>query len=408
MKCEKENIESSINNIRPINNANYNYDNYNDYSDYSILESPDRNDSKKLINADLVPKSSDVKDIYKPFEFIFNYKEKETKDLNKFYYIIGNNLNIEKTDVSKLIQKYDKKMKIYVINIIDMNLEIYSLIGNGSSCIEKNLSDNLYRQIQDSQKGVYDEVKYSLENKNNNELILDYNRNESLSENQLANYFFTLKGKVSGQIDINNAYKKDEDELKDIYSFNEYQITNLKEGDILSKIIAHNIIQKTKENNETIKELSEKYQILCQNTNLSSGEEISQNNIIDNSNSNDDNNILKYNNIFIGKKKDKPIDDENSDLLSKVISSQNFKGSWDENQYTNQIIEMKKDLYNKVNKYYAKKQIAITYIILNYMKGNIDYISKYSEEIENAENYLIKNNCSYDSIQQNLNQRAIR
>ena len=32
--------------------------------------------------------------------------------------------------------------------------------------------------------------------------------------NKLAHYFFTLKGKFSGQIDISNVYKKDEDEYE--------------------------------------------------------------------------------------------------------------------------------------------------------------------------------------------------
>jgi predicted nucleotidyltransferase len=65
---------------------------------------------------------------------------------------------------------------------------------------------------------------------------------------------------------------------------------------------------------------------------------------------------------------------------------------------------MKKDIYNKVTKFYRKKRIAVTYAILNYMMSNVDNICQFSEEIENAENYLIKNNCSYDSIQKILNQ----
>ena len=162
-------------------------------------------------------------------------------------------------------------MKIFIINIIDMNLELYSLIGIDSSYIETNLSQKMNRQIQENQNGIYDEVKYTLEYKNINEIVFDY-RNEILSENKLENYFFTLKGKVSGQIDINSAYKKDDYELKDNYSFNESQILNLKEGDILSKIIAYNIMQK-KENKETIQKLSEKYKILCEYTSLSVGEE---------------------------------------------------------------------------------------------------------------------------------------
>ena len=415
LKCEKENIENSIKNISFIekinnkdnNDYNYNYDNnYDRFTREDMDESIKSDDVKKANESDDIKKSikSGEKDVDKSFEYIFNCKQKETKDLNKYVYIIGSK-NVDINDIYRLKEKYkniDKKINIFIVNIVDMNLEIYSLIGINSSYVETNLSDIIMKQIQNSQNEIYDDIKFTLGNKNANELILDYNRNECLSENKLAHYFFTLKGKFSGQIDINNVYKKDGDELKDIYSFNESQILNLKEGNILSKIIAHNIIQK-KENNEAIKKLSEKYRILCEYTNLSIGEEE-----ICNSNSINDNNNLKDNHIFLGKKKDKPLDDDdnNSDLLSRVISSQNFKGSWDENQYTKKIIEMKKDIYNKVTKYYGKKRIAVTYTILNYLMSNVDNICQFSEEIENAENYLIKNNCSYDSIQQNLNLRA--
>ena len=255
LKCEKENIEKTISFI----DVNYNYL-------YGQSNSIENNKTKASIKGD-------EKYIDRPFEYIFNCKQKETKDLNKYVYIIGYNFNVDKNDISRLIEKYkniDKKIKIFIININDMNLELYSLIGIYSSLVETNSFENLIRQIQYIQNGVYDKIKITLDNKNINEIIFDYYRNEFLSENQLANYFFTLKGKVSGQIDISNVYKKDEDEyeLKESNSFNESQIINLKEGDILSKIIAYNIIQK-KENDEIIKKISEKYQVLCEYTCLS-------------------------------------------------------------------------------------------------------------------------------------------
>jgi len=386
LKCEKENIENTIKNISFIEKDNNN-------QKTNIFEQFNKKTSSERLG----------KNMDKPFQYIINCMQKETKDLNKFVYIIGNNFDRNKSDLSTLIEKYiniDKNIKIFIINIIDMNLELYSLIGINSSYIEANLSQIMNRQIQESQNEIYDEVRFNLENKNANEIVFDYYRNEILSENQLANYLFTLKGKVSGQIDINNTYKKDEYELKDNYSFNESQIINLKEGDILSKIIAYNIMQK-KENDETIKKLSEKYKILCENTSLVIGEEEDKKI----GKINDDNNNLKNNHFFLGNKKERPLDDnDSSDLLSKVISSQSFKGSWDENQYTNQIIEMKKDIYNKVTNYSKKRKIAVTFTILNYLMSNVDNICQYSEEIENAENYLIKKNYSYDSIQQILNQ----
>jgi hypothetical protein len=266
LKCEKENIEKTINIIKDVNyNDNYNY-NYNHKYNYKY-----KNKKNKFSQSNSI--EGDEKDIDRPLEYIFNYKLKETKDLNKFVYIIGNNMNVDKNDISRLMEKYknmDKKINIFIINIIDMKLELYSLIGINSSLVETNLSENMFRQIQQSQNEVYDKVKITLDNKNNNEIIFDYYRNEFLLENQLENYFFTLKGKDSGQIDISSAYKKDgeESELKESYSFNESQIINLKEGDILSKIIAYNIIQK-KENVEIIKKISEKYQVLSEYTSLS-------------------------------------------------------------------------------------------------------------------------------------------
>ena len=370
LKCEKENIENTIKNISFIENANYNkkknynyiyiYDKKTEIKNWD--ESIESDDASKSIEGNNLKKPIESGEQYidNPFEFIFNCKQKETIDLNKFFYIIGNNLDLDRSDISRLMKKYkniDKNIKIFIINIIDTNLEIYSLKGIDSSYVETNLSENIIKQMEDSQNEIYDEVKFTLGDKNINELMLDYNRNEFLSKNQSANYFFTLKGKVSGQIDINNAYKKDEIELKDSYSFNESQILNLKEGNILSKIIAHNIINK-KENNEVIKKLSEKYQILCEYTSLSVGEEeICKDKKKDNSRIINDNNSLEDNYIFLGKKKERPLDDnDNSDLLSKVISSQSFKGSWDEKQYKKKIIEMKKDIYNKVTKYYKKKK----------------------------------------------------
>jgi hypothetical protein len=225
MKCEKENIENSIKNIsfiEKVNNKNnyYNNDIYDNNYDTNKSdfwdESIESDDVKKSNEVDDIKKSieSGEKDIDKAFEYIFNCNQKEIKDLNKFCFIVGSK-NVDKNDISRLMKKYkniDQKISIFIINIIDMKLELYSLIGIHSSLVETNLSENMFRQIQQSQNEVYDKVKITLDNKNNNEIIFDYYRNEFLLENQLENYFLTLKGKDSGQIDISSAYKKDGEE----------------------------------------------------------------------------------------------------------------------------------------------------------------------------------------------------
>ena len=107
-----------------MKNVNYNY-NFNYNTNYNYKEnifgqsnSNNNNDIKTSIEGD-------EKDINRPFEYIFNCKQEEIKDLNKFVYIIGHNLNVDKNDISRLMEKYkniDKKIKIFIINIIDQNL----------------------------------------------------------------------------------------------------------------------------------------------------------------------------------------------------------------------------------------------------------------------------------------------
>ena len=88
LKCEKENIENSLKNSSF--NENDNNSNKNDVE----------NIEKSI--------ESGEKEIDKVFDYIFNYNQEETKDLNKFVYILGNNINSDKINISRLIKKYKK------------------------------------------------------------------------------------------------------------------------------------------------------------------------------------------------------------------------------------------------------------------------------------------------------------
>jgi hypothetical protein len=127
LKCEKQNIENSIKNISFIEKINNKYNYNNDrFSGEDMDESIKGDDVKKSNDSDDIKKSikSGEKDVDKSFEYIFNCKQKETKNLNKYVYIIGSK-NVDINDISRLKEKYkniDKKMNIFIINKVDMNL----------------------------------------------------------------------------------------------------------------------------------------------------------------------------------------------------------------------------------------------------------------------------------------------
>ena len=111
LKCEKKNIEKTISLMK---NVNYNYNlNYNSKYNYKYKENIFGQSNSNKNNDIKTSIEGDEKDINKPFEYIFNCKQEETKDLNKFVYIIGHNLNVDKNDISRLMEKYkniDKKI----------------------------------------------------------------------------------------------------------------------------------------------------------------------------------------------------------------------------------------------------------------------------------------------------------
>ena len=115
-----------------------------------------------------------------------------------------------------------------------------------------------------------------------------------------------MEGNASGNINIKNSYNQGEKEFNEYFKFNENQIISLKDGNILSKITINNLILKgqgdnfSQENN--IKSIAKKYQVLCEytslfaeieNTNESKGGKMQQINI----KYNNDNNSYYNNNI---------------------------------------------------------------------------------------------------------------
>lgn len=110
----------------------------------------------------------------------------------------------------------------------------------------------------------YSDVNYDIINNKSNEMLYDYKNDNYLKENQIKNYYFIMKGKVNGEIDISNKFILNNDNYETRLSFNDKSIENIKEGNTLAKIIINKIIQSNKNDNEKKSKLllSKKYQIL--------------------------------------------------------------------------------------------------------------------------------------------------
>ena len=115
----------------------------------------------------------------------------------------------------------------------------------------------------------YNDVNYDIINKNSNEVLYDFKNDNYLIENQIKYYYFMMKGKIQGTIDISNKYILNNNNYETKLSFNDKNITNIKEGNTLAKIIINNIIQNNKNCiNDKSKLLSKKYQILGEHISL--------------------------------------------------------------------------------------------------------------------------------------------
>ena len=227
-------------------------------------------------------------DLYLPLEYIYNNcKNNEKLHLPQHIFILTDGETDNKEYVLNLIEKNNSKYQVYANGIgngFDPDfIRTAGECGFGSSKFINdidNLSVVINEQLRKCMRSYYDKVKFKVEKNNNNEILYDFYRNEFILENQLVNYSFILKGKASGNIEIKNSYTQNGKEFNEIFKFDENNILNLKDGDALAKITIHSLIQKEEgedfSNEENIKKISKKYQILCQYTSLYAEVENSQ------------------------------------------------------------------------------------------------------------------------------------
>ena len=96
------------------------------------------------------------------------------------------------------------------------------------------------------------------------------------------------------------------------------------------------------------------------------------------------------------------LNDNNKDqdnIENIIMSLDIIDGFWDENAYTKSIIEMKRDIYNKVKSFINDNKIAITFIILYYIiNDRKDKVAEYSNIINKAKTFLVNSGHSYENI----------
>ena len=217
--------------------------------------------------------------LYNPLEFIYNnYKKNEELNLPQHIFILTDGYTLFRERALNIIEKNNSKYQVYAYGIgNDFDKDFIRTVGDcGFGSYKfindiRNLNTVINEQLSKCMRVYYDKVKFTVEN-NDNEIIYDFYRNDFMLENQLVNYSFIMKGKVNGNIQIKSNYEYGKEEKNEIFKFDENQIINIKDGDILAKIIIHNLIQKGEgedfSEEEKITKNAKKYQILCQYTSL--------------------------------------------------------------------------------------------------------------------------------------------
>ena len=218
-------------------------------------------------------------DLFKPLEFIYNnYKENKKLNLPQNIFILTDGYTENKQNVLNIIEKNNSKYQVYAYGIgNDFDRDFIRTAGEcgfGSYKFINDISNlriEINEQLRKCLRVYYDKVKFSVEKNNNNEILYDFYRNEFILENQLVDYFFIMKGKSGGNIEIKNSFHENGKEINQNFNFDEKQILYLKDGDILSKITMHNLIQKGDgvfSEEEKVTKIAKKYQVLCQYTSL--------------------------------------------------------------------------------------------------------------------------------------------
>ena len=219
-------------------------------------------------------------DLYQPLEYIYNnYKNNEDLHLPQYIFILTDGETINKEDALNLIEKNNSKYKVFANGIgngfdqdfITTAAECGFGVSKFINDIE-NLSVTINEELTQCMRPYYDNVKFKVEKNNNNDILYDFYRNEFILDNQKVDYSFIMKGKAYGNIEIKNNYTYEGKKVNKIFKFNENDIINLKDGDVLAKITIHSLIQREEgddfSNEENIKKIAKKYQILCQYTSL--------------------------------------------------------------------------------------------------------------------------------------------
>ena len=218
-------------------------------------------------------------DLFKPLEFIYNnYNENKKLNLPQNIFILTDGYTENKQNVLNIIEKNNSKYQVYAYGIgNDFDRDFIRTAGEcgfGSYKFINDISNlriEINEQLRKCLRVYYDKVKFSVEKNNNNEILYEFYRNEFILENQLVDYFFIMKGKSGGNIEIKNSFNENGKEINQKFNFDEKQILYLKDGDILSKITMHNLIQKGDgvfSEEEKVTKIAKKYQVLCQYTSL--------------------------------------------------------------------------------------------------------------------------------------------
>ena len=119
-----------------------------------------------------------------------------------------------------------------------------------------------------------------------------------------------------------------------------------------------------------------------------------------NSNNNEYNNKIDFSSTSNTNINNEEAEKINDDILENIIMCLDIiEGSWEENQHTKYILEMKSDIYNQVKSLVNNDKIAVTFVILFYiLNDRKEKIPEYSNIINKAKIFLANNNYSYELI----------
>ena len=213
----------------------------------------------------------DVINMDEVFEYI--YSSGENNKMPKYVFILNSCYNARFNMIEKY-NIYKNKFQIYELQFCNLDVQISSLTQNGINSFnyyyDEDQLEELIKKLIVYTNNYYSDVNYDIINNKSNEVIYDFKNDNYLKENQIKNYYFIMKGKVDRNIDISNKFILNNDNYGAKLSFNDKNITNIKEGNTLAKIIINKIIQNNKNDNDKKSKLllSKKYQILNEYSSL--------------------------------------------------------------------------------------------------------------------------------------------